>query len=143
MTRVLIVDDNAAVRFGVDALLSSTGDLEVVGLCVDGADAVATAAAARPDVAVMDVSMPGMDGITATGRLRAEVPSCRVLILTMSASDQLVQDAQRAGASGYLLKSAPHDELVAAVRELAAGRTAWSKWAQAALRRCPGAAPLD
>ena len=143
MTRVLLVDDNAALRFGVDALLSATDDLRVVGHCGDGDEAVAAAVRGHAQVAVMDVSMARTDGITATGLLRAEVPSCRVLILTLTATDHLVRDARRAGASGLLLKSSPHDELVAAVRTVAAGGTAWSPWARDALRRADDAAAPD
>jgi DNA-binding NarL/FixJ family response regulator len=125
MIRVLIVDDQAMVRAGFRMILEGEDDLEVVGECDDG-DRVSTAAVEhRPDVVLMDVQMPRLDGITATRRLAA-VPfdrQPRVLILTTFERDDYVQEALRAGASGFLLKNAPPEELIHAIRVVAAGES--------------------
>jgi two-component system, NarL family, response regulator DesR len=132
-TRVLLIDDSATLRLGVHALLAATQDLHVVGECADGGEAVDAARAHRPHVALMDISMPGTDGITATGLVRAAVPACRVLILTMSNSARDVERAHAAGASGYLSKSTPSTELIEAVRTVAQGGSAWSAYARSVL----------
>ena len=122
MITVLIADDQAMVRQGFGALLSAQPDLLVVGDAADGADAVARARTLDPDVVLMDVRMPVMDGLEATRRLLTpgrDRP--RVLILTTFDLDDYVYEALRAGASGFLLKDAPADELVHAVRVVAAG----------------------
>jgi DNA-binding NarL/FixJ family response regulator len=120
--RVLIADDQALVRGGVRMILEAQPDIEVAGEAADGAEAVALARDLRPDVVLMDVRMPGVDGIEASRRLLAEpgVPSA-VLVLTTFDQDEVVYDALRAGAAGFLLKSAPPERLVAAVRTVAAG----------------------
>jgi DNA-binding NarL/FixJ family response regulator len=118
---VLVADDQALMRTGFRMILDAQDDIEVVGEAIDGADAVRRFEELRPDVVVMDVRMPTMDGIEATRRLTAADPPGRVLILTTFDLDEYVYEALRAGASGFLLKDRPSDELVAAVRLVAAG----------------------
>jgi DNA-binding NarL/FixJ family response regulator len=119
--RVLVVDDQALVRSGFRMILDAQGDIQVVGEAIDGADAIRQFERLRPDVVVMDVRMPTIDGIEATCRLTTADPPGRVLILTTFDLDEYVYDALRAGASGFLLKDRPSDELVAAIRIVAAG----------------------
>ncbi|GAA2024625.1 response regulator transcription factor [Pseudokineococcus marinus] len=121
MTSVLLVDDQALVRMGFRMVLEAEDDLEVVGEAGDGAVAVRQVAALDPDVVVMDVRMPGVDGIEATARVVAEHPRSRVLVLTTFDVDDHAFAALRAGASGFLLKSAEPAQLVDAVRTVAAG----------------------
>ncbi|TVL88665.1 response regulator transcription factor [Streptomyces sp. SAJ15] len=121
-TRILIVDDQAMVRQGFGALLAAQPDLEVVGDAADGAAALDAAARLAPDVVLMDVRMPVMDGLEATRRLLHDGGDRpRVLMLTTFDLDDYVYEALRAGASGFLLKDAPADELMHAVRVVAAG----------------------
>lgn len=122
--RVLIADDQAMVRAGFAALLGADADFEVVGTASDGAEAVALARAVEPDVVLMDVRMPGVDGIEATRRLMAlpaEQTHPHVLMLTTFDIDEYVYEAMRAGASGFLLKDSPPAELAAGVRIVARG----------------------
>jgi DNA-binding NarL/FixJ family response regulator len=119
--RVLVADDQALMRTGFRLILDAQEDLEVVGEAIDGADAIRGFERWRPDVVVMDVRMPTMDGIEATRRLAAADPPARVLILTTFDLDEYVYEALRAGASGFLLKDRPPEELVAAVRVVASG----------------------
>jgi DNA-binding NarL/FixJ family response regulator len=119
--RVLVVDDDALMRAGLRGVLGSDDRIEVVGEAGDGAEAVAHAAALHPDVVLMDVRMPGLDGIAATRDLLAESTDVRVLILTTFEQDDYVFGALRAGASGFLLKRARPEELIAAVHAVAAG----------------------
>ncbi|MBS2550090.1 response regulator transcription factor [Catenulispora sp. NL8] len=120
--RVLIADDQAMVRAGFGALLASQPDIEVVGDAADGAQAVAEVAEHEPDVVLMDVRMPVMDGLEAVRRILADAPERpRVLMLTTFDLDDYVYAALRAGASGFLLKDAPAAELIHAVRVVAAG----------------------
>ena len=121
MIRVLIADDQGMVRAGFRWLLEAEADIAVVGEAVDGADAVDAATRLRPDVVLMDIRMPLMDGITATGRIVAAAEATRVLILTTFDLDEYVFDALRAGASGFLLKDAPAEDLAAAIRVVARG----------------------
>jgi DNA-binding NarL/FixJ family response regulator len=121
MIRVLIADDQAMVRQGFGALLAAQPDLLVVGDAPDGAAAVAAARRLDPDVVLMDVRMPVMDGLEATRRLLTPGSPVRVLILTTFDLDDYVYEALRAGASGFLLKDAPAADLVHAVRVVAAG----------------------
>ena len=122
-TRVLVVDDQALLRTAFSSLIDAEDDLEVVGEAADGRQAVQIAARLRPDVVVMDVRMPVMDGIEATRQITAGqgagVP--RVLILTTFDLDEYVFEALRAGASGFALKSRPLEELLSAIRTVAAG----------------------
>lgn len=121
-TRVLIADDQALMRGGFRMILDAEEDIDVVGEAIDGEDAIRQYAKLNPDVVVMDVRMPAMDGIEATRRLTAaDPPAARVLILTTFDLDEYVYRALRAGASGFLLKDRPPEELVAAVRVVAAG----------------------
>ncbi|WP_238005615.1 response regulator transcription factor [Dactylosporangium sp. AC04546] len=120
MTRVLIVDDQVLIRAGLAALVAAAPGLEVVGQAADGAEAVALAASARPDVVLMDIRMPGLDGISATERILLEV-RCAVLILTTFDVDEYVYAALRAGASGFLLKESPPERLLAAIHTVAEG----------------------
>ncbi|QGQ19835.1 response regulator [Cellulomonas sp. JZ18] len=121
MTRVLLVDDQALLRMGFRLVLDAEDDLEVVGEAGDGRAALEQVAALRPDVVLMDVRMPGMNGIEATERLVAEHPGTRVLILTTFDLDEYAFAALRVGASGFLLKDARPAELVAAIRSVASG----------------------
>ena len=121
MTRVLLVDDQALLRLGFRLVIESEPDLEVVGEASDGQVAIAQTAALAPDVVVMDIRMPGMDGIEATRRIVAEHPATRVLVLTTFDLDEYAFAALRSGASGFLLKNALPEELVAAIRTVAAG----------------------
>jgi DNA-binding NarL/FixJ family response regulator len=121
MIRVLIADDQSLVRTGFSMILDATGDIEVVGEAADGAAALIMARALHPDVVLMDVRMPGTDGITATGLVTAELPGTRILILTTFDLDDYVHAGLRAGASGFLLKDVPAPDLVAAIRTVAAG----------------------
>jgi DNA-binding NarL/FixJ family response regulator len=119
--RLALVDDQALVRAGFRMILRAEPDFEVVGEAGDGAQAVELVRATAPDVVLMDVRMPEMDGIEATRRITAEPGAPRVLVLTTFDLDELVYDALRAGASGFLLKEAPPEQLVAGVRTVAAG----------------------
>jgi DNA-binding NarL/FixJ family response regulator len=119
--RVLVADDQQLVREGLVMILSAQSDIEVVGEAADGVDAVTMARQLQPDVVLMDVRMPRLDGIDATRRLLAEVPACRVLVRTTFDVDEAVIGALRAGASGFLLKDAPRRSLIAAVRAVAEG----------------------
>ena len=121
MTRVLLVDDQALIRMGFRMLIDSSDDLEVVGEAQDGQGAIDQTAALRPDVVLMDVRMPGMNGIDATARIVESYPETRVLVLTTFDLDEYAFAALRAGASGFLLKDAAPDELAAAVRTVASG----------------------
>jgi DNA-binding NarL/FixJ family response regulator len=119
--RVAVADDQALVRSGFAVLLRSADDIEVVGEAADGAEAIALARGAHPDVFLMDIRMPGMDGLEATAKITVEAPETRVLILTTFDLDEYVFGALRAGASGFLLKDTHPEELLAAVRVIAAG----------------------
>jgi DNA-binding NarL/FixJ family response regulator len=120
-TRVLLVDDDALVRAGLRMILSSSEELDVVGEAADGADAVAAAMAHRADVVLMDIRMPGMDGIAATEALRRLANPPHVIVLTTFQADEHVMSALRAGADGFLLKDTPPADIVHAVRLVAAG----------------------
>jgi len=122
MIRVLLVDDHRLVRAGLSTMLYATGEFDVVGEAADGAQAVELALASKPDVALMDLSMPVLDGVAATRRLRAECPQVKVVALTSFSDRQRVSEALGAGAVGYLLKDCAPDELLAAVRAAAAGQ---------------------
>jgi DNA-binding NarL/FixJ family response regulator len=121
--RVLVVDDQALVRSGFRLVLEASPDLEVVGEAADGAQAVAMTQQLAPDVVLMDLRMPVMDGIAATRQICAQTTRSRVLVLTTFDLDEHVYDALKAGAGGFLLKDVRPDALVAAVRTIAAGET--------------------
>ena len=119
--RVLLVDDHMVVRIGLKALLEQEADIEVVGEAGDGVEGLAQAIALRPDVVVMDISMPRMDGLEATRRIRRDCPSSQVLILTVHAQERYLFPVLKAGAAGYVLKSTVDTELLDAIRTVAAG----------------------
>jgi DNA-binding NarL/FixJ family response regulator len=121
VTSLLICDDQALVRVGLRKILDVEPDLEVVAEASDGEQAVRAAAASAPDVVLMDIRMPGLDGIAATRVIVGQRPATRVLILTTFGLDTYVFDALHAGASGFMLKDAPPEEIVAAVRIVARG----------------------
>jgi len=120
--RILIVDDHEIVREGLQTLLSEEADFELVGMAADGVAAIALAEAERPDVVLMDLLMPGLDGIEATRRILSENPAVRVLVLTTFADDQHVRNAIQAGAIGYLLKDVLKADLLRALRDAAMGK---------------------
>lgn len=120
--RVLIVDDHEIVREGLQTLLAEEPDFEVVGAAGDGAVAVDLAEKTAPDVILMDLVMPGLDGIEAIRRIHNQNPQARVLVLTTFADDQRVREAIQAGATGYLLKDVLKADLLRALRDAAAGR---------------------
>jgi DNA-binding NarL/FixJ family response regulator len=121
VTRVVVADDQALVRSGFAMMLAAHDDIEVVGEAKDGREAIALARSARPDVVLMDIQMPVLDGISATQAILREPDPPRVLVLTTFDVDEYVVEALRAGASGYLLKDVEPSDLVAAVRAAEAG----------------------
>ncbi|HEY5856693.1 MAG TPA: response regulator transcription factor [Aldersonia sp.] len=133
--RVLVADDQALIRAGFATLISTASDLEVVGQAVDGSDAIQQALATHPDVVLMDIRMPGTDGLTATESIvnTPELADTKVLVLTTFETDDYVVEAIRAGASGFLGKGVEPDELLAAIRVVAAGESLLSPRATRAL----------
>ena len=123
MIRVVVADDHPVVRSGIVGLLSLDEGIEVVGEASDGAEAVQMATTLHPDVILMDLRMPQLTGAEATARITQELPDVRVLVLTTYESDDDILGAIEAGASGYLLKAAPQDEIVAGIRAVAEGHT--------------------
>src|SRR5919201_3477420 len=119
--RVLLTDDHAIVRKGVRALLATERDIQVIGEASDGAEAVTQAEALRPDVILMDLVMPKLDGIEATRQISAKLPGTRILVLTSFAADEKVFPAIKAGALGYLLKDSGPQELVQGIRQVHRG----------------------
>ncbi|MFD6700284.1 MULTISPECIES: response regulator [unclassified Microbacterium] len=124
--RIVLADDQAIIRDGLETVLDLVEDFEVVGTAADGAEAVALIAATRPDVALMDLRMPVLDGAAATRRVTAETPGTAVPVLTTFADDADIVAALRAGARGYLTKDAGRAELAAAIRAVAAGQSTFS-----------------
>lgn len=122
MIRVLLVDDHPVVRFGLRTILEAQEDLSVIGECGSGSEAIGLASELLPDVVLMDLKMPGVDGATATAAVVAATP-CRVVVLTTFDTDGDILRAIEAGATAYLLKDAPSDDLVEAVRAAARGQT--------------------
>jgi two-component system response regulator DesR len=122
VTRVLLAEDQALVRGALAALLALEADLEVVADVGRGDEVVPAALAARPDVALLDIEMPGLDGLAAAAQLRAAVPGCRVVMLTTFGRPGYLRRAMEAGASGFLLKDTPASELADAVRRVARGQ---------------------
>lgn len=133
--RVLLVDDHTVVRRGLRLVFELEDDLEVVGEAADGHEAVARVAELRPDVVVMDLLMPGMNGVEATRAIRAEYPDVEVVALTSVLEDRMVVDAVEAGAAGYLLKETRPDDLFEAVRAAARGEVRLDPRAQQRLMR--------
>lgn len=121
--RVVLADDQAVVRDGLALLLSASPDIEVVATAADGAAAVAAVRQHAPDVALLDLRMPELDGVGATDQIVAQAPDVKVLILTTYADDDAILPALRAGAAGYLTKDASGEQLVSAIRDIAAGQT--------------------
>jgi len=122
--RVLVADDHPIVRGGIVSLLGAADDIEVVGEATDGLEAVRLAASLEPDLVLMDLRMPGIDGDEATSRILAAQPTVRVVVLTTYESDVSILTAIEAGASGYLLKAAPPEEILAGIRSVARGDVA-------------------
>jgi two-component system, NarL family, response regulator LiaR len=123
MIRVLICDDQTIVVDGLEAILSADPDIEVVGLAQDGAEALEKIAMVNPDLVLMDLKMPGMNGIQATRQISENYPGIKVLVLTTYGADEWVFDAIRSGAAGYLLKGTPKDQLLRAIKGTMAGDT--------------------
>lgn len=121
--RVLIVDDHHVVREGLSSILKSKDDIEVVGLAVDGRDAIEKARKLVPDVVLMDISMPRMDGVEATRQIRKENPQIGVVVLTMYAEEEFIFGLVRAGAAGYLLKDADSAQIAEAIRMISRGES--------------------
>ena len=119
--RVLIADDHTILRAGVRMLLEAEPDMEVAGEAVNGAEAVAQAEALRPHVVLMDIAMPGTNGLEATRQIKAQWPEIQILVLTMHRSDEYFFEILKAGASGYVLKSADTNQLIDAIRMVAQG----------------------
>jgi DNA-binding NarL/FixJ family response regulator len=124
--KVVVADDHPIVRSGLSALLASLDDIEVVGLATDGREAVEQTRSHRPDVVVLDLQMPGMDGFAAAREIGRVVPEAAVLVLTMFGDDESVFSAMRAGARGYMVKGAEQEEIERAVRAVAAGEAIFS-----------------
>jgi DNA-binding NarL/FixJ family response regulator len=152
MVRVLIVDDQTVVREGLAAILGTDPDLEVVGLAGDGQQALALAAELQPDVVLMDLKMPVLDGVQATRQLRRRHPSIAVLVLSTYADDEWVINALRAGAAGYLLKDTRREALIAAIKGTVEGRSYLDPAVAGTVMRqavagpspaAPGPAPLE
>jgi DNA-binding NarL/FixJ family response regulator len=120
--KVIVCDDQATVRDGLEMLLNLEKDIQVVGRAEDGWEAVELTGKHQPDLVLMDLKMPGMNGIEATRQIRTRHPAVKVLVLTTYDDDEWVFDAVRAGAAGYLLKDTPREQLVRAVKETVAGR---------------------
>lgn len=143
--RVIVADDQAIIRDGLVTVLGLLPDIEVVGEAADGEQAVALAVAQRPDVALMDLRMPGVDGVAATERIARDAPGTAVLVLTTYADDESILSALRAGARGYLTKDAGRAELAAAVRAVASGQSTFAPEVGArivsSLTSAPTAAP--
>lgn len=124
--RIVIAEDHPMFRGGVRSLLATTDDLEVVGEASDGNEAVKLAGELQPDLMLMDIRMPGMNGIEATERIKEQYPAIEVLILTMYQDDQSVFTAMRVGAKGYVLKDADEEELLQSIRMVGSGRAVFS-----------------
>jgi DNA-binding NarL/FixJ family response regulator len=119
--RVLLADDHTLVRQGLRALLEREADIKVIGEATNGREVIKKAEALRPDIVVMDVSMPRLNGIEATQKITTDQPDVRVVVLSMHAGEDIVKGMLRAGASGYVLKDAPANDLLSAIRAVAAG----------------------
>jgi len=122
--RILVADDHPIVRGGIVALVDATDDMEVVGQAATGLEAVDLALSVKPDLVLMDLRMPGIDGDEATARILAASPGIRIVVLTTYETDASILTAIEAGASGYLLKAAPQEEILAGIRSVARGDVA-------------------
>lgn len=125
-TRIVIADDHSIIRSGLQLLLKNTTEFSVVGEATSGQEAIDLVAETKPDIAVLDISMPGMGGIEATKVIKQQSPDTKVLILTIHQSEEYVYQMLRAGASGYLLKDAGKEEIFAALRAIASGERFFS-----------------
>ena len=148
MIRVLLADDHSIVRDGLRRIVEDSDEMTVVSEAADGTDAIAQVRRECPDVAVVDISMPGLDGLEVTSRLKAEFPDLPVIILTMHEEDQYVVRAIEAGAMGYITKKSAPEQLVSAIRMVHGGGRYLSAEATDALalsvaRRARGQSPLD
>lgn len=145
--RIMLVDDHEVVRTGVKTFLDTQEGLQVVAEASSGEEALERTALVHPDVIVMDISMPGMDGLEATRRLTAQFPECRVLALTVHEDQQYLFEMMAAGASGYLTKHSAADELVAAIHAVAGGniylQPALARWLLEDYRRLLAKVPED
>lgn len=144
--RVLVADDHTILREGLVALIDASGDCQVVAQAADGVETIESALRLRPDVVVLDISMPRLNGIEVVRRLSNELEDARILVLTMHAEEEYVLHVVRAGASGFLLKDSATSDLLKAVRSLAAGRGYFGTHASAVLARQvqnPGQALAD
>ena len=121
--KVIICDDQDIVRDGLELLLKLEKDVEIIGIASDGAEAVELVAQKKPDLVMMDLKMPVMNGVEATRQIKTKYPTVKVLVLTTYGTDDWVFDAIRAGASGYLLKDAPREQVLSAIRGTVAGKT--------------------
>ncbi len=121
--KILLCDDQAVIRDGLEMLLNLEKDIQVVGSASDGAEAIELAAQKQPDLILMDLKMPGTNGIEATRQIRAKFPNIKVLVLTTYDDDEWVFDAVRAGASGYLLKDTPRQKIIEAIRGTMEGKS--------------------
>jgi NarL family two-component system response regulator LiaR len=121
--RILVVDDHEVVRKGIRSLLATEAEMQVVGEASNGREAIELAETLRPDVIIMDLVMPEVDGLEAIGRIRSRHPRCRILVLTSFGGDHKLFPALKAGAVGYLLKDTSPEDLIRAIRNAAAGRT--------------------
>lgn len=141
MIRIVAADDHPIVRSGIVALLESDEDFQIVGQAANGSEALALVATYVPDVLLTDLRMPGMEGQQLAAAVAAKYPAVKVLVLTSYETDRAILSAIEAGAVGYLLKAAPHDEIVTGIRAVVAGQTALSPSVAAALVRSARSAP--
>jgi NarL family two-component system response regulator LiaR len=141
-TRVVVVDDHHAVRTGISAALLTANDIELVGEAADGEEALRVCEEVRPDVVIMDLKLPGMDGITAIRELRQRAPEVRILALTSFPDEYWVQETLHAGATSYLLKNVELDTLIEAVYATRRGRMTLSPEATQVLVRAATSGPL-
>ncbi|MBI5904885.1 MAG: response regulator transcription factor [Deltaproteobacteria bacterium] len=143
MIRVLLADDHSIVRDGLRRLIDGAGDMAVVAEAADGREAIRKAEETRPDVVVVDISMPGMDGLEAVERIHGALPKTAILVLTMHEEEQYVVRAFGAGAGGYITKRAAADQLIRAIRKVHGGGRYLSDEAAEALARRMGKGPSD
>lgn len=120
--RILLADDHAVLRHGLSKALQAESDMEVIGLAADGMTAVELARELSPDIIIMDIGMPGLNGIEATRQITKQSPRVRIIALSMHSAKKFIMEMFKAGASGYLLKDCEYDELAAAVRSVASGK---------------------